>query len=277
MASRMASLNLFKSSRFGERTYLPTLSKWALLIFLISIVCHYSLNEILDAKFSLCSIRCRHVYGQTPIPSLDRNITGNRPLFFPSRCDCHQEIPSSRSKFLGSVSWHEAERAGEWNVTVCGTDGQPYPSQQAACLNDTYPLHGGTCGACSNEHDIDVYRNTTQTMSQLAYQCMQKYMLESEQEAIECFQTAGLTTDCTRCWIDNMKCSASSCLFECVWHNMIHNLPWSVNTTLNPCIHCDEVLCGPAFVKCAGANRRRAGIVSDIARPHDDVWKRTVC
>ena len=35
---------------------------------------------------------------------------------------------------------------------------------------------------------------------------------------------------------------------------------------LDPCIACDEKLCGPAFLECAGANRRRAGVISDIER-----------
>jgi hypothetical protein len=38
---------------------------------------------------------------------------------------------------------------------------------------------------------------------------------------------------------------------------------------LNRCTNCDEKRCGPAFVKCAGANRRRSGIVSDIDRDLD--------
>jgi hypothetical protein len=37
-------------------------------------------------------------------------------------------------------------------------------------------------------------------------------------------------------------------------------------TTLNACTRCDERRCGPAFIACAGANRRRCGIVSDITR-----------
>jgi hypothetical protein len=31
-------------------------------------------------------------------------------------------------------------------------------------------------------------------------------------------------------------------------------------------LQCDELLCGPDFVTCAGANRRRLGITTDIAR-----------
>jgi len=276
MSSRM---NLLRISllRKSERP-LPTYSKWAFVVLLIPLLCRYAFNEVLDHKFSLCSVRCRHVYGQESIPSLDRNITGNRPIFFPDRCDCNGPTPSSKTpKFIGSVSWHELRRPGSLSDNVCGADGQGYPSQQEACINDTYPLHGGTCGACSNNVDLDVYRQTRQTMSLLAYKCMVKYLYDSEQAAHECFQVTGLTNGCSRCWIDNMKCTASSCLLKCIWHNVINNLPWTANTTLNPCIQCDEELCGPAFVQCAGANRRRAGIVSDITRPHFDVWNRTAC
>jgi hypothetical protein len=115
-------------------------------------------------------------------------------------------------------------------------------------------------------------------MSVVAYQCSLKYLLgASEKSTFDCFQTTGLSNGCNQCWIDNMKCTISSCLATCLWHNMFKNLPWSVNATLNPCIQCDEELCGPAFVKCAGANRRRAGIVSDISRPMANVWNRTAC
>jgi len=40
----------------------------------------------------------------------------------------------------------------------------------------------------------------------------------------------------------------------------------SQSETLNRCTRCDEIICGPAFVECAGANRRRTGIQSDIQR-----------
>ena len=32
------------------------------------------------------------------------------------------------------------------------------------------------------------------------------------------------------------------------------------------CLQCDEYSSGPAFIKCAGANRRSSGIISDIDR-----------
>ncbi len=42
---------------------------------------------------------------------------------------------------------------------------------------------------------------------------------------------------------------------------------------LSDCLRCDEKLCGPAFISCAGANRRRAGVVSDIERNGTHVCK----
>ena len=39
---------------------------------------------------------------------------------------------------------------------------------------------------------------------------------------------------------------------------------------LSPCLACDEHFCGPEFLTCAGANRRRVGIVSDLQR-HEEV------
>ena len=38
---------------------------------------------------------------------------------------------------------------------------------------------------------------------------------------------------------------------------------------LNRCTLCDEKRCGIAFVECAGANRRRTAIISDIERDAD--------
>ena len=35
---------------------------------------------------------------------------------------------------------------------------------------------------------------------------------------------------------------------------------------LNDCLECDEKTCGTEFLRCAGANRRQLGIMSDIQR-----------
>ena len=42
---------------------------------------------------------------------------------------------------------------------------------------------------------------------------------------------------------------------------------------LNSCLQCDEDKCGPDFKACAGANRRRSCIASDIFRDQDTICK----
>ena len=64
-------------------------------------------------------------------------------------------------------------------------------------------------------------------------------------------------------------CDLRRCVFSCLLYRM--GLGGSTNQgdkegELSDCLRCDEKLCGPPFVTCAGANRRRAGITSDIGR-----------
>jgi len=80
--------------------------RWFLLV-LIPLLSPYMFNEVIDSKFSLCSVRCRHSFGTSVIPSLDTSIEGNRPMFASDRCDCYQRTNSWISTFLGSISWHE--------------------------------------------------------------------------------------------------------------------------------------------------------------------------
>ena len=57
-----------------------------------------------------------------------------------------------------------------------------------------------------------------------------------------------------------------------MWHALFNevnsNDPQNLDhqQALNRCTECDEKRCGPAFVKCAGANRRRSGILSEFER-----------
>jgi len=67
------------------------------------------------------------------------------------------------------------------------------------------------------------------------------------------------------CWTDNIMCDAVQCVGPC-WTKF-----FDPKQTPN-CIACDEKRCGPEFIKCAGANRRSSGIISDIER---DI--KTVC
>ena len=59
-----------------------------------------------------------------------------------------------------------------------------------------------------------------------------------------------------------------SLLPPCTLSFLPSRLPYSLTGSLT---RCDELHCGPEFIRCAGANRRSSGIVSDIARPGQQV------
>eukprot|EP00429_Kryptoperidinium_foliaceum_P037675 CAMPEP_0176178248 /NCGR_PEP_ID=MMETSP0120_2-20121206/91332_1 /TAXON_ID=160619 /ORGANISM="Kryptoperidinium foliaceum, Strain CCMP 1326" /LENGTH=152 /DNA_ID=CAMNT_0017516397 /DNA_START=370 /DNA_END=828 /DNA_ORIENTATION=- len=92
-------------------------------------------------------------------------------------------------------------------------------------------------------------------------------------DAFQCLkENVAMTDECTRCWVLNYKCNIDNCVRTCVKHRFFPFLPsWTPwgSEPLDPCIACDEKLCGPVFVGCAGANRRRVGVISDIERDHE--------
>ena len=84
-------------------------------------------------------------------------------------------------------------------------------------------------------------------------------------------ETISFTPGCSKCWADNIECTKRKCFFTCMKRQIIKSESNNIiqqdgKPSLNKCLECDEKLCGPEFIKCAGANRRRLGIISDIIR-----------
>ena len=66
------------------------------------------------------------------------------------------------------------------------------------------------------------------------------------------------------CWTDNILNDKEVCTAHCL-SKFVHpanDKPYEKDG----CLQCDEYSSGPAFIKCAGANRRSSGIISDIDR-----------
>ena len=123
----------------------------------------------------------------------------------------------------------------------CGADGVNYPTQEAACINGTYPLHGGYCGACSSHKDIDIYNATRNNMTNLSSKCAMKYVLSGKSAAIACMnENVGLSARCTECWVENMGCDAAQCLTVCLIDRVIHVNNTKPDGSLNKCLACDE-------------------------------------
>ena len=159
---------------------------------------------------------------------------------------------------------------------VCGVNASvpsmlTYPNASAASNAKSLVSHCGVCGFCSNFNDIDIYNYTKNTLTKTSTSCATKAFWGGSDAVKQCFKdNAGFTDDCNTCWTENVMCDMRSCVFTCL--KMI--LTGQRNNDgkdgeLNDCLLCDEKLCGPAFIDCAGANRRRSGIVSDIGRNED--------
>lgn len=142
-------------------------------------------------------------------------------------------------------------------------------TEAAALAADDDVQHCGDCGGCSSDHDIGVMRATSQNLTRTATRCALRVFLEGREGVENCFDAqVGFSATCTPCWVDNVLCDQQKCLFTCLWGILMGepNNREAARDELSPCLRCDERMCGPAFVTCAGANRRRAGITSDIGR-----------
>ena len=142
--------------------------------------------------------------------------------------------------------------------------------EDAQSSTDTIVAHCGDCGACSNPHDMDIYDATKTSLLATTVECGKQALVWGRKTAGSCLdETVGFTADCNTCWMDNIMCDIRNCLFICLWQGLFHQVEDGSSESseaLNRCTLCDEKRCGPSFILCAGANRRRSGIVSDIER-----------
>lgn len=172
---------------------------------------------------------------------------------------------------------------------VCGLsqsddliDIQTYETAQAAQNDTTFVAHCGDCGQCSNPHDVDIYDDTKNSLFETTVQCAKRGLIFGRRTASNCMEDrVGFTEGCNECWVENIMCDLRYCIFTCLWHGLFSSASNADSTSddpqeLNRCTLCDEKRCGPAFVECAGANRRRTGILSDIERDQDTEVCQTV-
>lgn len=135
--------------------------------------------------------------------------------------------------------------------------------------NNDVIMHCGDCGQCSNPHDIAIYDATKTTLFDTTLNCGKRSIFSGRKAAYNCMmKKVGFTPGCNQCWVENIFCDMKKCIFSCFFHAVFRSGIENngVVQALNRCTNCDEVRCGPAFIKCAGANRRRCAILTDIER-----------
>lgn len=162
--------------------------------------------------------------------------------------------------------------AAEYDSPVCSTDLTTYPTYADAKAQNATVMHCGNCGECSNSHDINIYKETRNTLTETSKNCAIKALFFGARAARACLnRNVGFTQGCLNCWVQNIQCTKQLCLKTCIGY-FLFGIGKHVGK-LDPCLACDEEKCGPGFAACAGANRRRCGIKSDIARPDEQVCK----
>lgn len=155
----------------------------------------------------------------------------------------------------------------------CGYDGHTYETVDAAHRNGTRVMHCAACGACSTLHDIALYEATKENLTKVTRACAWKSVFSYEKSRRCVQQKVGFTGPCLDCWMQNILCDRKHCLAVCLESILKNESYVDEHGRLNRCLQCDEDKCGPAFKACAGANRRRSCIASDIMRDKSTICK----
>jgi len=159
-------------------------------------------------------------------------------------------------------------------------------------------LHCGKCSACSALDDMEVLYRTRSNITTLMTKCSTSWVISQDfphaqtlRQLKECLVREGIAfsddgrgwedpqdrPSCMDTWTDNILNDAQLCTNFCLT-KFIHTKN-SGNFAKDACLQCDEFQSGPAFIKGAGANRRSAGIVSDIDRSQlkGTKWEQRIC
>jgi hypothetical protein len=164
------------------------------------------------------------------------------------------------------------------NGTVCAWDNRgpdsnvtTFVTAKAALAANFSIVHCGACAACSNWNDLRLQWTTRDFLADAAQDCAKKSLFGGEDAVQECNRDdVGFTDDCARCWTVDVLCAKKNCIFIFFQGVMINKLTnFQVGPNEITSATCDEAMCGPEFVPCSGATRRRMNIVSTIARPKE--------
>ncbi len=135
--------------------------------------------------------------------------------------------------------------------------------------------HFHACGTCSTLQDLAVYGSLDLTV--MGKTCS-KRLTPAAKKA--CMQEIGFTEPCAETWAWNAGKTAQACALTCIKTYGLLNVilgtesvpPTDANGNLNACLQCDETMAGPGFQYAAGRTRRDSGIISEIARPDEQVY-----
>ena len=195
----------------------------------------------------------------------------------------YNNLQLNQSSTIVTISRYNNDTMPDFLPLVCTEDGKTHTSDPdnprgSASVGGLRVLHGGACGECSNAQDMQEYVRTRETLTAIATRCATVYLLFGRDASRLCFRApvhnVTFTERCLGCWLNNIACTSAHCFATCVKQLLLESASGNnlSDGRLNECLACDERYCGPAFVKCAGANRRRMGVRTDIHRDEREIW-----
>ena len=243
------------------------------------------------ADHGQCTRACRVANAQTGSPPVytftgdwfASSIHGRRQLLAPSTCSCYHTGDALHSAPLEHPTvarLHPAiDTADQWHFNtkrVCAADGHEYASAATAHAAGMDVVNCGQCAKCSSVESVDAMHAHSTSLTKRASLAAIIYLLAGEgmHRLMMRSPLVGFDAPCADCWLAATQCNLASCAQHCLygWTNPL-SASSTINgsTDLNACMKCDEVHCSAYFLQACGANRRTAGVVSDIHRPPQHV------
>jgi hypothetical protein len=239
--------------------------------------------------FGQCSRACTIHYDKQMFSS--RQITG--VWRFDNRmCDCYE----GNALLEGGVPrlYAEIERGYPYisrNKQVCGvkesdlarnewSSGTTYDSKVEASKMGAKVANCGVCGRCSTQHDVGRFAQYSDTIAKVVGPCIVATLLGgSWLDRICMTMRADFTPGCTDCWVEDHGCLLAHCYGDCLlqsgtWRNAFTTLgkkDAAAGWKGDMCVDCMERFCSKPYIDSCGANRRTAGVKTDIERSQSEM------
>lgn len=144
---------------------------------------------------------------------------------------------------------------------------QTYNTRDEAETDEAYVTHTGQCGVCSTAQDMGaLMKHAGNDMVNTWMECSKEGYFDNK-AGLECFQNLGFSTACADMLFYRGYNTRGECLRFCLWNSVwAYNKP-APSCDYTQCLECDELQSNPLFLRYAGRDCSRSGILTDIVRP----------
>eukprot|EP00939_MAST-03C_sp_MAST-3C-sp1_P000192 g192.t1 len=205
-------------------------------------------------------------------------VRGRRALSSPDKCVCWDVTGavlerSEVDRIHPAIATEDQYWFLDETERVCASNGAEYDRVDLMPVTATVTNCGQCAFGCSAANDVDAMHRVSTQLTRRASVGGILFLLFGRFAHRAFFRTerlVGFGEACATCWYEATRCNLASCAHHCLfgWEN-----PLSMSSTLgdskrlNRCMECDELHCSAYYLQSCGANRRSAGVITDIDRP----------